>query len=109
MSWPLLHIVSHRTVQIHYESELRGSASCRLENELLAWGATLRPARQLRLGIDLTVLGAMLGIALFLVPCLRPDCALRGVFMAKLSIIVHNFTHQVFDQLLSHRAVLLAG
>ena len=32
------------------ESELRGLAYCRLENEPLAWGATLRPARQLRLG-----------------------------------------------------------
>jgi DNA-binding protein HU-beta len=26
---------------------IAGSASCRLENGLLAWGATLRPARQL--------------------------------------------------------------
>jgi hypothetical protein len=30
-------------------------------------------------------------------------------FAPELSIIVHNFTHQVLDQLLSHSAVLLAS
>jgi DNA-binding protein HU-beta len=30
------------------ESELRGLAFCRLENELLAWGATLQPTRRLK-------------------------------------------------------------
>ena len=30
-------------------------------------------------------------------------------FAPELSIIVHNFTHQVLNQLLSHPAVLLAG
>jgi hypothetical protein len=31
------------------------------------------------------------------------------IFAPELSIIVHNFTHQVLDQLLSHPAVLLAS
>ena len=33
----------------------------------------------------------------------------RGFFAPELSIIVHDFTHQVLDQLLSHPAVLLAS
>jgi hypothetical protein len=38
---------------------------------------------------------------------MRPDRT-GGVFSTKLSIIVHNFPHQLFDQLPSDNAVLLA-
>ena len=40
-------------------------------------------------------------------PCMRPDCT-RRVFSTKLSIIVHNFTLQLFDQLLPDHAILAA-
>jgi hypothetical protein len=43
-----------------------------------------------------------------LVPRMRPDCTCR-VFSTKLGVVVHNFVHQLFDQLLSDRTLLLAG
>ena len=41
------------------------------------------------------------------VPCVRPDCTC-SVFSTKLRIIVHNFTHQPFDQLVTDQAILTA-
>ena len=42
------------------------------------------------------------------VPRMRPDFTYR-IFSTKLRVIVHNFTHQLFDQLLADHAVLAAG
>ncbi len=39
---------------------------------------------------------------------MRPDCTCR-VLATKLSVIVHNFAHQLFDQMLSDRAILAGG
>ena len=50
----------------------------------------------------------MLGIALSLVPCMRPDCALGGVFAPKLRVVVRNLAHQLFNHLLPDDAILLA-
>ena len=44
----------------------------------------------------------------FSVPCMRPDYT-RSVFSPKLGIVVQDFTHQLFDQLLADHAVLAAG
>ena len=51
---------------------------------------------------------ALKGLRRLLMP---DDRAARpcGFFAPELSIIVHDFTHQVLDQLLSHPAVLLAS
>ena len=50
----------------------------------------------------------MLGIALSLVPCLRPDCAFGGVFTTKFRIVLHDLTHQMLNHLLADDAILLA-
>ena len=42
-----------------------------------------------------------------LVPCNGPDCT-RSVVPTKLCVIIHNFAHQPFDQLLTDRPVLAA-
>ena len=42
------------------------------------------------------------------VPRMRPDFTYR-MFSTKLRVIVHNFTHQLFDQLLADQAVLAAS
>ena len=43
-----------------------------------------------------------------LVPCMRPDCTCR-VFSTILRIVVHNFAHQLVDQLLADHAILPAS
>jgi hypothetical protein len=44
----------------------------------------------------------------FSVPCMRPDRTCR-VLSTKLVIVVHNFTHQLFDQVLADRTILTAS
>lgn len=43
-----------------------------------------------------------------LVPCNGPDCTC-SVVATKLCVIIHNFAHQPFDQLLADRTVLAAS
>jgi hypothetical protein len=43
-----------------------------------------------------------------LVPCIGTDCTCSGV-STKLCVIIHNFAHQLFNQLLADRTILTAG
>jgi hypothetical protein len=43
-----------------------------------------------------------------LVPCIRADCTCSGV-STKLCVIIHNFAHQLLNQLLADRTVLAAS
>jgi hypothetical protein len=42
------------------------------------------------------------------VPRMRPDCTC-SFFSTKLGIIVHDFAHQLLDQLLADRTILTAS
>jgi hypothetical protein len=50
----------------------------------------------------------MRGIALFLVPHLRPDCALGGILTPKLRVVLHYPLLQLLNQLLADDDILLA-